>query len=370
MKRRSVLSLLLVLCMMVGMMVPAHAAGTVLRVDVPEKLPAAGETFEVIISLSGNPGLGAMQFTLVFDDAVLDCTNMKNGEVLKGTLSASNPNAKEGAKVAAASMGAISDDGTVVVCTFKVLKGGDPAFSLKDAIMSTVDGDKVNFASNLPESAKPAEKPEQKPGKTPAEDEEGEEREEETTVSAPSFSDVSKTHWAFHYVEKAAEMGLIGGYSDGTFRPGNQVTRAQFVTMLWRMAGKPASSGKTPFTDIGGINAEFRKAIAWAYENGYIGGRTATTFAPSDTLTRQAAMKVLFLYSGGRSGQETMFTQIYDDEFTDSGSLSDWAKQAMYWAVYNELISGTTPNTLGAAKTATRGQLAKILVNYSEVFGI
>lgn len=354
-------------------MIPAHAAGTVLQVDVPDKLPAAGETFEVAISLSGNPGLGAMQFTLVFDDAVLDCTNMKNGEVLKGTLSAKNPNAKDGAKVAAASTREISADGTVVICTFKVLKNGDPAFALKDVIMNSAEGGRVNFTSNLPESVKPTEKPTQKPTQKPEEkpeeDEEEDESEEETTVGVPSFFDVSKTHWAFRYVEKAAELGLIGGYSDGTFRPGNQVTRAQFVTMLWRMAGKPVSSGQTPFTDISGINSEFRKAIAWAYENGYIGGRTATTFAPSDTLTRQAAMKVLFLYSGGRSGQETLFTQIYDDNFTDSGNLSQWAKEAMYWAVYNELISGTTPTTLGATKTATRGQLAKILVNYSEAFG-
>ena len=98
-------------------------------------------------------------------------------------------------------------------------------------------------------------------------------------------------------------------------------------------------------------------------------GTSATTFAPNDSLTRQAAMKVLFLYSGGRSGQELFFTQIYDDNFVDSGSLSPWAKEAMYWAVYNELLSGTTPTTLGAGGTATRGQLAKILVNYSEVFG-
>jgi len=80
-------------------------------------------------------------------------------------------------------------------------------------------------------------------------------------------------------------------------------------------------------------------------------------------------MKVLFLYAGGKSGQEVLFTEIYNDRFTDSAGLPDWARTSLYWAVYNELISGTTPTTLGATNAATRGQLAKILVNYAEKIG-
>ena len=75
-------------------------------------------------------------------------------------------------------------------------------------------------------------------------------------------------------------------------------------------------------------------------------------------------MKILFFLAGGVSGGETMLTSIYDDTFTDSGEIASWAKQAMYWGVYQELISGTTATTLSPAGTATRAQLAKILVSY------
>ncbi len=74
-------------------------------------------------------------------------------------------------------------------------------------------------------------------------------------------------------------------------------------------------------------------------------------------------------YSGGQSGMEMMFTETYDDAFTDSGSIASWAKPAVYWAYYHELISGTSSTTITPTGLASRGQLAKILVNYSEKFG-
>jgi hypothetical protein len=182
------------------------------------------------------------------------------------------------------------------------------------------------------------------------------------------FTDTAD-HWAESYINTAVERGYFQGYADGSFQPGKQVTRGAFVTVLWRMAGKPAATSDTPFTDVGGVSDEFRSAIAWAYEQGYISGRTETTFAPSASVTRQAAMKILYQFAGGASGGETMFTAIYDSSFTDSGSLPDWAKAPMYWAYYNQLISGTSTTTLGGGGAASRAQLAKILVNYADQFG-
>ena len=368
-KRKRILPLVLALCLCANMLIGAYAADATLKVEAPKVLPAVGETFEVTISLGGNPGLGAVQFTLLFDQQMLECTGAVRGDMLQGSLSAVSPNAEDGIRLAAATTGEISGDGTLLVCTFKVLRNGEPSFALDNAVMSEPSGEAVDFQPLIPNHAateQPVPDDEEEDVEEDTEEEEDEDEDEFELPLVPTFKDVSEGHWAYVYIEKAVDMGLISGYSDGSFRPGNQVTRAQFVTMLWRMAGKPASSGKTPFTDISGINAEFQKAIAWAYENEYIGGRTATTFAPSDTLTRQAAMKVLYLYSGGVSGQEVLFTRIYDDQFADSGTISAWAKEPLYWAVYNELISGTTVTTLGATRVATRGQLAKILVNYVE----
>ena len=390
-------SILLMICLCITLSLPVYATGTELTVTAPEALPAAGETFEVSISVSGNPGLGAVQLTLAFDRAVAECTEISVGAMLNGALSATNPSAPDGARLAAATTGTMSGGGVLATCTFQVIGNGEPAFALKNVLLSKPDGTNVPIAGGMPDDTEPKEPESEQqapvqpspgitttPGGTatpevsekpepPVEPEipvkPGGEEEDVSIILPQTFTDVPGSHWASVYIEKAADMGMIRGYSDGSFRPGNQVTRAQFVTMLWRMAGSPESSGKTPFTDIAGINAEFRSAIAWAYERGYINGRTATTFAPSDTLSRQAAMKVLFLYAGGKSGQEVLFSEIYNDRFTDSAGLADWAKTSLYWAVYNELISGTTATTLGATDAATRGQLAKILVNYAEKIG-
>ena len=70
----------------------------------------------------------------------------------------------------------------------------------------------------------------------------------------------------------------------------------------------------------------------------------------------------------GTSGLEQMFTETYDKGFADSGEIASWARTAMYWAYYNALINGTGENTLSPKGTATRAQLAKILVNYVEKF--
>ena len=110
--------------------------------------------------------------------------------------------------------------------------------------------------------------------------------------------------------------------------------------------------------------------MAWASEKGYVNGYPDGTFRPNDSLTREQAMKILFGYNGGVSGQELMYTSVYNTGFADSDSISSWAKSAMYWAYYHELISGTSTGTptLSPRKTATRAEIAKILVLYAEEF--
>ena len=86
------------------------------------------------------------------------------------------------------------------------------------------------------------------------------------------------------------------------------------------------------------------------------------------SITRQEAMTILFKLHGGYGGLEQMFVETYDKGFADSGEIASWAKTAMYWAYYNALINGTGENALSPKGTATRAQLAKILVNYVEKF--
>ena len=186
-------------------------------------------------------------------------------------------------------------------------------------------------------------------------------------VSAEAtFPDV-KGHWAEEFVIKAAEEGLFVGDSNGNFNPDADVTRAQFITVLWRMAGRPDANIELPFDDTENQIPEFKKAIAWGYENGYIKGTSDKTFEPEATLTREAGMKILHLYSGGTTGGELQFYAIYEGLLEDSSEISPWAKSSVYWGIYNKLISGTTDTTICPKGTATRAQLARILVSYLDI---
>ncbi len=181
-----------------------------------------------------------------------------------------------------------------------------------------------------------------------------------------AFRDMSG-HWAEEFVIRAANEGLFVGDADGNFNPDANVTRAQFITVLWRMAGRPEAGTNLPFTDTENQLPEFKKAISWGYENGYIKGTSDETFEPEATLTREAGMKILHLYSGGTTGGEFQFFAIYDGLLEDSAEISSWAKSSVYWGIYNKLISGTTSTTIAPKGTATRAQLARILVSYLDI---
>ena len=348
--------------MIARLSLPAYAAGTSLKIDAPASLPAVGETFTVKVDISGNPGLCAAQYTLAFDKTVVTCVSASVGDVLKGTLSAANPDAADGAIVAAAATSPAKGDGSIGVFTFKVLKSGETGFTLKDAVFSDANG--ASISTNVPaadSSQKPSgtEKPEQPKGDEPAAPSNPGEN------AGQTFLDVPKFFWGYESIERAAQLGYVNGVGGGKFEPNRQLTRAEFVTMLYRMADKPAANTAAGFTDVP-QNAWYRDALNWAAEKGYVNGTGANTFSPDGKITRQEVVTILFRYSGSQSGAETMFTATYDSQFTDSGAIAPWAKTAMYWAIYNGVVNGTSPTTVSPTATATRAEVAAIFVRYAK----
>ena len=118
----------------------------------------------------------------------------------------------------------------------------------------------------------------------------------EPTGSIDVFKDASDIAAPFRKaVAWAVEKGITTGYEDSTFRPNDSVTRAQFVTFLWRYEGRPVSSGSIDgFKDAADIAAPFRDAVAWAVEKGVTLGYEDGTFRPNNVCTRWAV--VLFMY--------------------------------------------------------------------------
>lgn len=393
MKRNRILAIGIALLLAVQLLTPlACAAGTTLKLTAPDKLPDVGQTFTVTAELTGNTGLAAVQLSLGYDDSVVECTGIENGALVAGMLAASNPYATRdgvGAILAAATTTAVKTDGSLAVFTFRVKAAGDAKLTLADALLSDTDGKALPLSYSLPAliaqgsgsdsgsgSGSDAEKPGTDNKKSEddkkSEDEDKPEDEEKPAdgaqeeVKSGSFRDVTSTHWAFDSVERAAELGLVTGYSDGTFRPDTPVTRAQFVLMLWRMCGKPAAAKAASFADA---SADwYQDALSWAVEKGYVNGLSDTRFGPDAPITRQQAMAILFRLNGGQSGTELTLTGIYEQTFTDSTTIASWAKDATWWAVYHELVSGVGGSRIAPEANASRAQIAAILLRYADQF--
>ena len=173
-------------------------------------------------------------------------------------------------------------------------------------------------------------------------------------------------HWAELYINAVAKKHFLEGNPNGKFYPDENATRAQLVLALWRISGSPSVDYTPPFTDITTQTDEIRSAVAWAYKNGYISGVSQTKFDPASPITREAAMKILYSYSGGQSAEAVKFRFIYDKTFTDIKSISDWAIDSIYWGLYTGLLNGTDKSTLDPQGMISRAQLAKILIKYIE----
>ena len=393
MKRNRILAIGIALLLAVQLLTPlACAAGATLKLTAPDKLPDVGQTFTVTAELTGNTGLAAVQLSLGYDDSVVECTGIENGALVAGMLAASNPYATRGgvgAILAAATTTAVKTDGSLAVFTFRVKAAGDAKLTLADALLSDIDGKALSLSYSLPAliaqgsgsdsgsgSGSDAEKPGTDNKKSEddkkSEDEDKPEDEEKPAdgaqeeVKSGSFRDVTSAHWAFASVERAAELGLVTGYSDGTFRPDTHVTRAQFVLMLWRMCGKPAAAKAASFADA---SADwYQDALSWAVEKGYVNGLSDTRFGPDAPITRQQAMAILFRLNGGQSGTELTLTGIYEQTFADSTTIAAWAKDATWWAVYHELVSGVGGSRIAPEANASRAQIAAILLRYADQF--
>ena len=122
---------------------------------------------------------------------------------------------------------------------------------------------------------------------------------EPRTTTCP-FTDIKPTDYYYKAVLWGTECNIIGGYSDHTFRPQNTCTRQQAVTFLWRMAGKPEPTVKTsPFSDVKNSNTYYYKAVLWASENGITGGYSDGTFRPSNECSRAQIVTFIYRFCGG-----------------------------------------------------------------------
>lgn len=185
---------------------------------------------------------------------------------------------------------------------------------------------------------------------------------ETQTIECPSakFTDIT-AKWYHEEVDEALWRGLFVGVSETTFQPGGKMTRGQFVTVLYRMAGSPAVTGTTPFTDVK-EGSYYASAVAWAYTEGYVKGVTDTTFCPDAVMSREMVVTVLWRMEGAQASGQSL------DAFDDADSVSGYAKTAMAWAVEQGLIRGVSDTSLAPGASITRAQGAVLLIRYAHAF--
>ena len=166
------------------------------------------------------------------------------------------------------------------------------------------------------------------------------------------FTDVTEPDWFYEPVLWAVDQKVTAGISETLFGPHLGCTRAQIVTFLWNLAGKPQPAAAAAFADVA-EDDWFCTAVSWAAEQGITSGVSETEFAPDLTCTRAQAMTFLWKYLGRPAGGGEM-------PFEDV-SASDWFAAPVEWAVAERITAGTSEVTFGSDDPCTRAQIVTFL---------
>ena len=173
-----------------------------------------------------------------------------------------------------------------------------------------------------------------------------------------AFSDVADGVWYSPAVDFVAGRRLFSGVSEDQFAPGQTLSRGMLATVLFQLEEPEKKTADLPFADVA-EGAWYAQGISWAAGENIISGYGDGRFGPDDPVTREQLALMLFRYAETldmvTSGRDTLTS------FTDSGSVSAWAREAVAWAVDSGILSGRPDGTLAPGGTATRAEAAVML---------
>lgn len=174
------------------------------------------------------------------------------------------------------------------------------------------------------------------------------------------FSDVDQAQWYHLAIDWAVEGGAMSGYANGLFGPNDTVTRAQMAGVLYNLAGQPSTS-------VSGLPSDcaswewYARCVSWALGKGVMNGYgDGSTFGPSDALTREQAAAVLY----NAANRPVVRGDL--SAYPDANKVSDWAREAMTWAVNEGVINGVDQGgvrVLNPQATCSRAELAALMAN-------
>ncbi|MBS5151349.1 MAG: beta-N-acetylglucosaminidase domain-containing protein [Butyricicoccus pullicaecorum] len=174
---------------------------------------------------------------------------------------------------------------------------------------------------------------------------------------AVSFADVTDANWFKNPVDFVTARSLFMGAAQNTFAPAQSMNRGMLAMVLYRLEGEPAVASASAFQDIA-PNQYYANAVAWAAKKGIVHGISADKFSPNVSITREQLASILYRYAGSPSASQTL------DGFADADKISDYSIDAMQWAVQKKILSGRGDHTLDPKGTATRAEVAQMLMQF------
>lgn len=189
------------------------------------------------------------------------------------------------------------------------------------------------------------------------------ENKEVLAITDTTFADVQKNDWYYESVKYVYENNLMQGTENG-FEPDAKMTRAMLVTTLYRMQTTETTEANHNFSDVS-EDSWYADAVSWAVANNIVNGVSETEFLPNQEVTREQMALIIWRYARMRGMDVSSISNLED--YTDTNNVSDWAMDAVQWANAVSLLNGTDATTLSPKNTATRAQVATILMRFASL---
>ncbi|MBR1843021.1 MAG: S-layer homology domain-containing protein, partial [Oscillospiraceae bacterium] len=183
------------------------------------------------------------------------------------------------------------------------------------------------------------------------------------TCPISEFTDADANAWYHDGVHFVLENKLMSGYGNGKFSPADYTSRAMVAQILWNLEGKPASTYEMNYSDVAS-GAWYADAIRWATEKGIVTGYGDGKFGPDDNITREQLAAIIYRYAQSK-GQGFTGAWMFNLDYEDASSVSDWASEAMHWMVMKGIIKGQTDKTLAPKSNASRAEIATMIMRYA-----
>ena len=177
------------------------------------------------------------------------------------------------------------------------------------------------------------------------------------------FMDISSADWFYDAVRYVYENGLMNGTGAAEFEPQIAMTRAMMVQVLYNFEGCPSVAAANPFKDVAD-GQWYTNAVIWANAEGIVSGYGNDNFGPSDEITREQMVVILYNYARVRGLDVSAEAEV--SVYADAAEIADWALAAMRWASAEGLISGRSATTLAPKGTAVRAEIASVLMRFVE----